>query len=142
MILQGPVTHCQQRGLTTLGVPIKVVGVWDTVGRLPMCSATQRLTSAGSLGIPRIGLLEKLPQRDMAEYAFYDTSLSNSIENAFQALALDERRQPYQPAVWEKLRGNETVGILCQKTVQVANFLPESEAGLVSRRALQHWRRS
>lgn len=32
--LQAPVTHCQQRGLTTLGVPIKVVGVWDTVGRL------------------------------------------------------------------------------------------------------------
>lgn len=34
--------------------------------------------------------------------AFYDTSLSDSIENAFQALALDERRFAFQPALWEK----------------------------------------
>jgi hypothetical protein len=41
--------------------------------------------------------------------SFYDTKLSNSIEYAFQALALDERRSAFSPAVWEKPPGNHTV---------------------------------
>jgi len=46
----------------------------------------------GSLGIPRIPWLEKLhlQTRSTKEYLFYDTSLNEKIENAFQALALDE----------------------------------------------------
>jgi hypothetical protein len=44
----------------------------------------------------------------MKEYSFYDTSLGNCIEYAFQALSLDERRYSFQPAVWEKLEGNQT----------------------------------
>lgn len=32
-------------------------------------------------------------------------------DNAFQALALDERRSPFQPAVWEK-RDNETTNLI------------------------------
>ena len=65
----------------------------------------------GSLGIPRIGWLDKLglQSRSMKEYMFFDTSLSNSIENAFQALALDEERAAFSPSVWEKKRGNTTV---------------------------------
>lgn len=38
----------------------------------------------------------------MLTYKFYDTSLSNGIEYAFQALALDETRTPFAPAVWER----------------------------------------
>jgi hypothetical protein len=41
--------------------------------------------------------------------AFYNTKLSNRVENAFQALALDERRTAFSPAVWEKPPGNQTV---------------------------------
>lgn len=65
----------------------------------------------GSLGIPRIGFLEKigLLPRSTKEYRFYDTSISNCIENAFHALALDENRSSFMPAVWEKPRGNLTV---------------------------------
>ena len=65
----------------------------------------------GSLGIPRIGWLEKLKlqTKSTKEYLFYDTSLGNCIENAFQALALDEHRSAFSPAVWEKPRGNTTV---------------------------------
>lgn len=40
--------------------------------------------------------------------SFYDTSLSDCIENAFQALALDERRSSFSPALWEKFPGNTT----------------------------------
>ena len=47
--------------------------------------------------------------REAPEMAFYDTKLSNLIENAFQALALDEKRASFAPAVWEKPPGNRTV---------------------------------
>jgi hypothetical protein len=65
----------------------------------------------GSLGIPRIGVLQNLgiQGRETPEMAFYDTKLSNIIENAFQALALDEKRASFAPAVWEKAPGNRTV---------------------------------
>ncbi|KAM3433320.1 hypothetical protein NHJ13734_006502 [Beauveria thailandica] len=33
---------------------------------------------------------------------WHDTDLSDRIEHAFQALALDESRSPYSPAVWER----------------------------------------
>ncbi|KAM3467475.1 hypothetical protein NHJ6243_000096 [Beauveria neobassiana] len=33
---------------------------------------------------------------------WHDTDLSDRIEHAFQALALDESRSPYTPAVWER----------------------------------------
>ncbi|KAL9612305.1 MAG: hypothetical protein Q9167_003084 [Letrouitia subvulpina] len=84
-----------RRGMTILGVNIKCVGVWDTVG---------------SLGIPRIGWLERigLQRKSVKEFLFFDTSLDNSIENAFQALALDEYRTAFSPAVWEKREGNMT----------------------------------
>lgn len=42
------------------------------------------------------------------EYSFYDTSLNECIENAFQALALDEERAPFCPTLWEKPRGSTT----------------------------------
>ena len=88
-----------KRRLSRIGVPIKAIAVWDTVG---------------SLGIPRIGWLEKLgiqgvQSKETKEYLFYDTSLSNCVENAFQALALDELRSSFSPTVWEKNRGNNTV---------------------------------
>lgn len=44
----------------------------------------------------------------MREYSFYDTSLNECIENAFQALALDEERAPFSPALWEKPRNSRT----------------------------------
>lgn len=85
----------QRLGLTRLHVPIKVIGVWDTVG---------------ALGTPRIGWLHRLGLQSSAskEMSFYDVSLSNCIENAFQALALDERRYAFQPTLWEKFEGNTT----------------------------------
>jgi len=69
-------------------IEIHAVAVWDTVG---------------SLGIPNIALLSKLGlPHSTKEYKFYDTSLSGIIRHAFQALALDEHRAPFSPAVWER----------------------------------------
>ena len=64
-------------------VEIKCVGVWDTVG---------------ALGIP-IGLLEKFSAH---KYAFHDVTLSSHIKNALHALAIDERRKPFAPTLWEQ----------------------------------------
>ncbi|KAM0562242.1 hypothetical protein ACHAPJ_002688 [Fusarium lateritium] len=63
-------------------ITIKAVGVWDTVG---------------SLGIPRVA----------CTFKWHDTNLSDRIEHAFQALALDETRPPFTPAVWERLPENK-----------------------------------
>ena len=61
---------------------IKFLGVWDTVG---------------SLGIPlpwyRIYNREK--------YKFHDVKLSSSIDFAYHALAVDERRKLFEPTLWE-----------------------------------------
>lgn len=85
----------ERRGLTRLDIPIKCIAVWDTVG---------------SLGIPRIGKLQRLglQMKQSKATTFYDTKLSNCVENAFQALALDENRSSFSPAVWEKPEGNRT----------------------------------
>lgn len=60
---------------------VKFIGVWDTVG---------------SLGIPVEGLLGIFNR----PWRFHDVQLSRSVENAFQALAIDEHRSAFQPAIW------------------------------------------
>lgn len=37
------------------------------------------------------------------EYRFNDTNLDGTVRHAFQALALDEHRNPFSPAVWERM---------------------------------------
>jgi uncharacterized protein (DUF2235 family) len=60
--------------------PIKMIGVWDTVG---------------ALGIP--ALFGKV---DPILYGFLDTNLHQNVLNAYQALAIDERRQEFPPTLW------------------------------------------
>ena len=60
--------------------PIKMVGVWDTVG---------------SLGIPAA-----FGGVDPVRYGFLDTSLHPNIQNAYQALAIDEHRREFPPTLW------------------------------------------
>ncbi|KAK6084364.1 hypothetical protein SCUP515_01478 [Seiridium cupressi] len=67
--------------------PIKAVGVFDT---------------AGSLGVPTIKILGfQLHTHSTREYAFTNTEVPLNVEHAYQALALDERRTPFSPPVWE-----------------------------------------
>ena len=62
-------------------IPIQFLGVWDTVG---------------ALGIP-IGLFSGLNKR----YAFHKVGLSPSVVGAYHALAIDERRKAFKPALWK-----------------------------------------
>lgn len=72
-------------------VPIRFIGVWDTVG---------------ALGIPLRGL-RGLTRR---KHVFHDTELSKTVQTARHALAIDERRAPFEPTLWlEKAKPNQTV---------------------------------
>ncbi len=74
-------------------IPIKFIGVWDTVG---------------SLGNPLLinTVFSKLSFSIMGNQ-FHDTQLSSIVENAFQALAIDEKRRNFKPAVWQKQNSGE-----------------------------------
>ena len=61
---------------------IRFIGVWDTVG---------------ALGIP--GLLNFIGRR---RFQFHDVALSRQVDFAFQALAIDEKRKFFAPALWEQ----------------------------------------
>jgi uncharacterized protein (DUF2235 family) len=64
---------------------IRFVGVWDTVG---------------ALGIPLSGmpLVDAVNRR----WQFHDTDLSTTVDAAFHALAIDEKRRPFEPTLWQQ----------------------------------------
>jgi len=71
-------------------VKIHFVGVWDTVG---------------ALGIPIDGL--PIPAFIKKTYGFHNTELNTQVRNAYQALAIDEHRGPFKPAVWTRTEAQE-----------------------------------
>ena len=72
-----------------MAVPVKMVGVWDTVG---------------SLGVPTpaIPSCNKIPGLSRSGYAFLHTGLRLPIENGYHALAIDEHRAAFAPTLWTK----------------------------------------
>jgi len=70
---------------------ITMMGVWDTVG---------------SLGAPT-PILRKLTKPLVG---FFNTHLSSDIKNAYHAMAIDEKRGPFTPALWTgKINPDQTV---------------------------------
>lgn len=72
-------------------VEIAYLGIWDTVG---------------SLGIPA-PLLGPVATLWNKKYQFHDTLLSSLVKSARHALALDERRVFYRPALWNNLEASQ-----------------------------------
>ena len=66
-------------------IDIHFIGVWDTVG---------------ARGIPLRGV--RWLRRD--RYQFHNMRLSRRVKNAFHAVAIDERRGPFTPSLWEAVR--------------------------------------
>ncbi len=64
-------------------VRIRFLGVFDTVG---------------ARGIP----VHWFSRLNRLRYDFHDTELGSNVEVALQALAIDEKRYAFQPAVWSK----------------------------------------
>jgi hypothetical protein len=52
----------------------------------------------GALGLPVGGLLQLINKH----WSFHDMTLSSWVDNAFQALAIDEHRKPFRPSVWDQ----------------------------------------
>ena len=72
-------------------VPVEFIGVWDTVG---------------ALGAPT-PFLGRLTRKRVS---FHNTQLGAEVRHACQALAVDERRRPFQPVLWTGApRGNQTI---------------------------------
>ena len=68
--------------------PIRMIGVWDTVG---------------ALGIPLRGMRWLTRQDEQ----FHDVQLSRSVEFACHALAIEEHRKPFLPTLWQKRDGSQ-----------------------------------
>lgn len=64
-------------------VPIKLIGVWDTVG---------------TLGVP----FNPLNAITKWMYEFHDDMLSRHVEHAYHAVAIDERRRFFNVSLWQK----------------------------------------
>jgi len=62
---------------------VKFIGVWDTVG---------------ALGVP----VTPLRFWTKSFYEFHDMELTSHVDFAYQALAIDEKRKPFQPSMWVK----------------------------------------
>lgn len=68
-------------------IPVRFLGVWDTVG---------------ALGIPDdLGWLNLLADRQ--DHTFHSTSLSSNVRTARHALAMDEQRKTFAPALWTEV---------------------------------------
>lgn len=74
---------------------VHFIGVWDTVG---------------ALGIP----VTPLRFWTKSLYEFHDVALSRTVRHAYQALALDEHRRPFVPAVWQRQAGAPATQVLEQ----------------------------
>ncbi|WP_242435763.1 DUF2235 domain-containing protein [Streptomyces sp. Root369] len=77
------------RGAYAYETEIRFVGVWDTVGSL-------------GIPVPAPGFLQPLVDRFNHRWAFHDTTLSKSVNGAFQALAVDEERSAFPPTLWRQ----------------------------------------
>lgn len=65
---------------------IRMIGVWDTVG---------------ALGAP--GMLGRVINR--GKYEYHQVGLYPPIQNAYHALAIDERRRPFDADIWQRPAG-------------------------------------
>ena len=93
---------------------IKFIGVWDTVG---------------ALGNPLFikSILSKQNQ-------FHDTDLSSRVDNAFHALAIDEKRKNFEATLWHQ-QAHSTGQVLEQVWfpgvhTDIGGGNPETESGL------------
>lgn len=93
-------------------VKIKMIGVWDTVG---------------ALGVP----WTEVPWIGRRNFYFHNTNLSVLIENAFHALAIDERRSPYRPTLWTKFKPTAETKL---KELAVAGVEPLPPAQTIEQR--------
>jgi len=92
---------------------IRFVGVWDTVG---------------ALGVP-FSLMGLFDRKD----EFYDTKLGSNVRIARHALAIDERREDFEPTLWEPRDGLDLEQVwFAGSHSDVGGGYPADEQGLLA----------
>lgn len=90
--------HTLLTGLSCVKPKIKFLGVWDTVA---------------ALGVPTpiLGRVQKWVGQywRAVRVGFHHCGLCGNVENAYQALAIDERRGPFRPALWDSVTDQREV---------------------------------
>lgn len=66
--------------------PIRLVGVWDTVG---------------ALGVPQFNGVKLIDQAEKQLFDFADLTLGPRVQHGRHALAIDETRRDFTPALWQ-----------------------------------------
>lgn len=84
----------------TMWTKIKFLGCYDTVS---------------ALGIPNKKLSAIINEIAVFKHKFHDFKLSKSVENAYQALAIDEERKTFNPILWD-------VDVLSHQTIKQVWF--------------------
>jgi uncharacterized protein (DUF2235 family) len=70
----------------TMWAKVKFLGCFDTVA---------------ALGVPFQGISAILDQIPYFQHDFHNFKLSESVENAYQALAIDDQRKTFHPILWD-----------------------------------------
>lgn len=84
-----PVALAFREQFRTARIPVRFIGVWDTVG-------------ACGIG----GVLGQLA----GKARFHDNKLSADVQFAYQALSIDEQRTAFRPTLWEQTPGAAAKG--------------------------------
>ena len=69
----------------TMWTKIRFLGVWDTVA---------------ALGVPIKSIDVVVDKVPLFKHSYHDLKLSESVENAYQALAIDDERKTFHPVLW------------------------------------------
>lgn len=80
-------SFCQEKGVNCHRPRVKLLGIFDAVG---------------TLGIPVSGINRLASSAGLVESTFHDVRLSDIVDNAYHALAIDEQRKPFAPTLWGK----------------------------------------
>ena len=88
----------------TMWTTVRFIGVWDTVA---------------ALGLPIRGLDSVVNWVPFWKHKFHDLDLSESVEYAYQALAIDDERKTFHPLLWAQLPSSRQPADARQEMQQV-----------------------
>jgi hypothetical protein len=76
---------------------IKFIGVWDTVSALGFPNGSSVILQG--IGMAAEKIANMIPG---LAHDFYDIELNDSIENAYHAISIDDKRKAFHPLVWDE----------------------------------------
>ncbi|MBT6050707.1 MAG: DUF2235 domain-containing protein [Candidatus Scalindua sp.] len=99
----------KDKGISHGTIPIKFLGVWDTVSSLGFPQKWD-ITSLGMFVLNAFFMsLDRLSEFGIFRHRFYNYELTDKVEYACQALAIDDERTSFWPMVWNEMRHSNSV---------------------------------